>query len=306
MGVKRPVNILGQFRFDVCVSTSSDSSQDHGQDSKVLRHVGHCDTILESIQVLASHSLTTQPMCSDTFTGGPTVPVLSSPSTSSVSPGPETVWPRRLDVTRQALRKNTFTKPAVELASTSIRDSSSHLYYTHWKLFTDWLAPKDIPTQSASYHHWADYLVHMFNQNKQVNIIKVHPSSITSALRLLNHPNQLQDDTITNLAKAKAIQRPRTTQVLTKWRPNVVLKAFFKPFFTNNGSNKIPLDLLTFKTAFLVCLESAACGSDLVALSWANHYITFSSDYLGARHVSIKMFLSLCPRMLVWIPFLIL
>ena len=136
----------------------------------------------------------------------------------------------------------------------------------------------------------------MFNQNKQVNIIKVHPSSITSALRLLNPPNQLQDDTITNLAKAKAIQRPRTTQVLTKWRPNVVLKAFFKPFFTNNGSDKIPLDLLTFKTVFLVCLESAACGSDLVALSWANHYITFSSDYLGALHVSIKMVPKFMPK----------
>ena len=175
------------------------------------------------------------------------------------------------------------------MASASIRDSFSHLYNTHWKLFTDWLAPKDYPTQSASYHHWADYLVHMFNQNKQVNTIKVHPSSNTGALRLLNTLNQLQDDTITNLAKAKAIQRPRTTQVLTKWCPSVVLKAFFKPFFTNNGSDKIPLDLLAFKTAFLVSLESAARGLDLVALSWANHYITFSSDYLGARHVSIKM-----------------
>ena len=109
MGGKRPVNLLGQFRFGVCVSTSSDSSQDHEQYSKVLRHAGHCDTILESIQVLASHSPTTQPMSSDTFPGRPTVPVLSSPSTSSVSPGHETVSPSRLDVTRQALRNNTFT-----------------------------------------------------------------------------------------------------------------------------------------------------------------------------------------------------
>ena len=136
----------------------------------------------------------------------------------------------------------------------------------------------------------------MFNQNKQVNTIKIHPSSITSALRLLNPPNQLQDDTITNRAKAKAIQRPRTTQVLPKWHPSVVLKAFFKPLFTNNGSDKIPLDLFTFKTAFLVSLESAARGSDLVALSWANHNITFSSDYSGARHVSIKMVPKFMPK----------
>ena len=67
------------------------------------------------------------------------------------------------------LRNHTFTEPVVEMASASIRDSSSHLYNTHWKLFTDWLAFKDIPTQSASYHHLADYLVQLFNQNKQVN-----------------------------------------------------------------------------------------------------------------------------------------
>ena len=262
----------------------------------VLRHAGHSDSVPESIQALASHSPTTQPMSSDTFTGRPTVSVPSSPSTSSVLPGNETVWSSHFDFPLQALRNHTFTEPVVEMASASIRDSSSHLYNTHWKLFTDWLAFRDIPTQSASYHYLADHLVHMFNQNKQVNTIKVHPSSITRALRLLNPPNQLQDDTISNLAKDKAIQRPRTTQVLPKWRPSVVLKAFFKPLFTNNGSDKILLDFLTFKTAFLVSLESAARGSDLVALSWANHNITFSSDYSGARHVSIKMVPKFMPK----------
>ena len=132
----------------------------------------------------------------------------------------------------------------------------------------------------------------MCNQNKQVNTIKVHPSSITSTLRLLNPPNQLQDDTITNLARAMAIQRPRTTQVLPIWCPSVVLKAFFKPLFMNNGSDKI----LTFKTAFLVSLESAARGSELVALPRADHNITFSSDCSGACHVSIKMVPKFMPK----------
>ena len=123
----------------------------------VFRHAGHSESVPESIQALASHSPITQPTSSDTFTGHPTVSVPSSPSTSSVWPGHETVWPRHLDVTQQALRNHTFTEPVVKMASASIRDSSSYLYNTHWKLFTDWLAPKDIPTQSASYHDLADY-----------------------------------------------------------------------------------------------------------------------------------------------------
>ena len=95
-----------------------------------------------------------------------------------------------------------------------------------------------------------------------------------------------------------AVLRPRTTQVLPKYRPSVILKAFFKPLFTNNGSDKkIPLDLLTFKTAFLVSLESAAGGSELGSLSRADHNnITFSSDYSGARHVSIKMVPKFMPK----------
>ena len=95
-----------------------------------------------------------------------------------------------------------------------------------------------------------------------------------------------------------AIQRPRTTQVPPKWCPSVILKAFFMPLFTNNGSDKkIQLDLLTFKTAFLMSLESAAHGSELVALSCVEHNnITFSSDYSGARRVSIKLVPTFMPK----------
>ena len=117
--------------------TSSDGSQGPGEDSKVLRHAGHSDSIPESIQALASHSPTTQPTSSDTFTGRPTVSVPFSPSTSSVSPGHETIRPSHFDFPRKAPRTHTFTEPVVEMASASIRDSSSHLYNTHWKLFTD-------------------------------------------------------------------------------------------------------------------------------------------------------------------------
>ena len=69
------------------------------------------------------------------------------------------------------------------------------------------------------------------------------------------------------------------------------------PLFRKNGSDKkIPLDFLTFMTAFLMSLESAAHGSELVALSRVEHNITFSADYSGARHVSIKMIPKFMPK----------
>ena len=140
-------------------------------------------------------------------------------------------------------------------------------------------------------------MVHLFRQNKQVNTIKVHRSSISSALKLISPPTPIQEDTINNLLKAMAVQRPRTVNPLPKWRPSVVLNAFLEPPFAIDGSDRnISLELLTYKTAFLVSLASAARGSELVALSRADHNLNFTSDSSGARHVSIKMVPKFMPK----------
>ena len=57
--------------------------------------------------------------------------------------------------------------------------------------------------------------------------------------------------------------------------------------FTLDGSDWIiSLEFLSYKTAFLVALATGAQGSELVALSRAEHNITFSKLQSGAKHVS--------------------
>ena len=147
-----------------------------------------------------------------------------------------------------------------------------------------------------SYVTLAEYFVHLFNQNKQVNT-KVYRSAIASVLKILNPPTPLQEDTIHNLLCAMNIQRPRSQEILPEWHLSVVLKALMKPPFTVDGSDKnISLELLSYKTAFLVALATGARGSELVALSRADHNLTFSRLPSGARHVSIWLVPKYIPK----------
>ena len=75
-------------------------------------------------------------------------------------------------------------------------DPSSHVYNSQWKAFAKWANDKGIQTKDLSYCMHADYLVHLFNENKQVNTIKVHRSALASVLKMLNPQISLLEYTI--------------------------------------------------------------------------------------------------------------
>ena len=70
-----------------------------------------------------------------------------------------------------------------------------------------------------------------------------------------------------------------------------------KPPFTRDGSDRnIFLELLSYKTAFLIALTTGFRGSELVALSRAEHNIAFSQLLSGAKHVSVRMAPKVIPK----------
>ena len=86
------------------------------------------------------------------------------------------------------------------------------------------------------------------------------------------------------------ILRPREQEVLPWWHLSVFLKGLMKPPFAINGTDRhISLELLSYKTAFLVALASGACGSELAALSRASHNLEFTTLTSGVKQVSIHM-----------------
>ena len=130
-----------------------------------------------------------------------------------------------------------------------------------------------------------------------MNTIKVHRASIASVLKLLNPPTALQEDTIHNVIRRMSILCPRTQEVLPKWHLRVVLKGLMKPPFAINGSDRnLSLELLSYKTAFLIAVATGTRGSKLVALSRAPHNIEFKTLDSGVKQVSIRMVSKFIPK----------
>ena len=185
----------------------------------------------------------------------------------------------------------------MDMAANPLQDSSSNVYNSHWKAFALWANNKDILPSDLSYITLAEYLVYLFSQNKKVNTILVHKASISSVLKLLNPPTALQESTHHNVIRRMTILRPREQEVLPRWHLSVVLKGLMKSPFAINGTDRhISLELLSYKTAFLVALASGARGSELVALSRASHNLEFTTLASGVKQVSIHMIPKFIPK----------
>ena len=183
------------------------------------------------------------------------------------------------------------------MAAGPLRDSSSNVYNSQWKAFAKWVNGKGIHSKDLSYVTLAKYLVHLFAENKQVNTIKYHRSSIASVLKMLNPPTALKENTIHNIIRRMSILRPRTQEIIPRWHLSIVLKGLMKPPFIINGSDRdLPLDLLFYKTAFLVALATGARGWELIALSRAAHNLDFTTLVSGAKQVSIRTLPKFIPK----------
>ena len=119
--------------------------------------------------------------------------------------------------------------------------------------------------------------------------------SYVYVLKILYLPTPFLEDTIHNLLHAVSIQHPRSQEILPKWHLSVVVKGLMKPPVDGSDKN-ISLELLSYKTAFLVALATGARGSELVALSTADHNLTFSRLPSGAKHVSIRLVPKFVPK----------
>ena len=214
-----------------------------------------------------------------------------------ISPRSTAIGSSRVEIIRDVLKSHHFPDTVVDMAANPLRDSSSNVYNSHWKAFALWANNKGILPSDLSYITLAEYLVYLFSQNKKVNTIQVHKASISSVLKLLNPPTAIQEETLHNVIRRMTILRQREQEVLPKWNLSVVLKGLMKPPFAIHGTDKnISLELLSYKTAFLVALATGALGSELVALSRASHKLEFSTLASGAKHASIRMVPKFIPK----------
>ena len=297
MGGRRPIPIMGRLGPSICISSGSHCSQDSPENPKVPGHHGHHDSLSTSVTTVAPSAAPVEHTSQDPSHRRSTVPVCAQPPAPSIPPRSQTIGSSRVELIRDVLKRHHFPDTVVDMAADPLRDSSSNVYNSHWKAFALWANNKGIHQNDLSFITLAEYLVYLFSQNKKVNTILVHKASISSFLKLLNPPTAIQESTLHNVIRWMTILRPREQEVLPRWHLSVVLKGLMKPPFAINGTDRhISLELLSYKTAFLVALASGARGSELVVLSRASHYLEFTTLASGAKHVSIRMVPKFIPK----------
>ena len=239
LGGRRPLHILGRLRPGVRLPSSSHSPQNSPEDQRLPRHHGDSNCFTAPVSTVSPIATTTQPASAHSADQRSSLPIRTQHLTPSVSQGASPVRSGHVDIIRDFLKQHDFLDTVVDMTADPLRDSSSHVYKAQWKAFAKWTNDKGIQSRDLSYVTLAEYLVHLYAENKQVNTIKVHRASIASVLELINPPTALQEDTMHNIIRRMSLLCPRTQEVLPRWHLSVVLKGLMKPPFAINVQIRI-------------------------------------------------------------------
>ena len=237
-GGQHPLNIVGRLRTSVCLASGSHCPKDPPENQGLSGHHSDSSSIPKPVSSLASPTITTQSTASHSDDQRGSLPVRTQQETAPISQRASPVRPNRVDIIRDILKQHDFPDAVVNMAADPLHNSSSHVYNAQWKASSKWGNDKGIPSKDLSYITLAEYLVHLYLENKQVNTIKAQRATIASVLKMLNPPTVLQEETIHNIIRRMTILRPRTQEVLPRWHLSVVLKCLMKPPFTINGSDR--------------------------------------------------------------------
>jgi integrase len=148
--------------------------------------------------------------------------------------------------------------------------STRLIYDSHWKIFSQWCVENNIIPHLASVPQIADFLLHLFKEKKLTpKTIEGYRTAISSGLRFSSDTDIGKDTRLTALIHSFYQERPRPSSAAPPWDLSIVLHALASPPFEPiDDANKVSLQLLTWKTIFLVLLASGCRRGEVHALQY--------------------------------------
>lgn len=149
----------------------------------------------------------------------------------------------------QALKRKGIPENALEIAISSLTDSSIKQYTSGLKLWWEFCNTKSIAFWSFSVNHILTFLTTLFNKGHSYSSL----NTIRSALSLLISPEVGTDLRIKRYFKGIYKLRPSKPKYKVTWNPSIVLT-----YLSSLGSNRnLSLEHLTLKLAMLLALVTA-------------------------------------------------
>ena len=174
--------------------------------------------------------------------------------------------PSRVVTLKRHYRKSGFSGRAARVLSVVLRDSSSRLYQSRWKIFCGWCRGRSVAPVNASVPVVVDFLIHL-RQDKglSVSAVKGYCSALNSVLALKGQDLAASRE-ITTLLRSFARSVNPVELRPPAWDVSLVLQSL-------TGAPYEPLRtweerFLAQKTLFLLALASAKRIGELHALSY--------------------------------------
>ena len=185
--------------------------------------------------------------------------------------------PSRLEIIRESIRDREFSEYATSCISNAKRESTNKVYSLKWKKFCHWCSEREVNPVDPPIHAIADFLSYLFREEKaSVSTIKGYRSAISNTLKFSVGPTIGSDPFISDLIRNFDIQRPVTKSLTPKWNLTCVLWSLCKgPYEPLDSAS---LDLVTYKTAFLLAFATSRRRSELHALSVEEGHLRFDKQ----------------------------
>ena len=174
--------------------------------------------------------------------------------------------PSRVATLKRHYRKSGFSGRAARVLSGVLRESSSRLYQSRWKIFCGWCCGRSVAPVNASVPVVVDFLIHLHrDKGLSVSAVKGYCSALNSVLALKGRDLAASRE-ITTLLRSFARSVNPVELHPPAWDVSLVLQSLtgapYEPLRTCEER------FLAQKTLFLLALASAKRIGELHALSY--------------------------------------
>ena len=207
--------------------------------------------------------------------------------------------PSRVATLKRHYRKSGFSGRAARVLSGVLRESSSRLYQSRWKIFCGWCRGRGVAPVNATVPVVVDFLIHL-RQDKglSVSAVKGYSSALNSVLALKGRDLATSREITTLLRSFSRSVNPVELRP-PAWNVSLVLQSLtgapYEPLRTCEER------FLAQKMLFLLALASAKCIGELHALSYR---VSHTRDWGGVRF-PLLLSLVLWPRLSIPLPLLL-
>ena len=192
-------------------------------------------------------------------------------------------------IIRQSLVDKGFSAEAADIAANFRRKSTVAMYSGRLRIYAKWCSDRAIPPTSATVGQVADFLLHLFNEGRQLASIKGYRSAIAAVHTGFTDGSSVSVSAdLMKLVRGLFLRRPTVRTLTPSWNIQVVLEKLAKEPF--EPLHRASLKHLTLKTIFLLAAASVRRRSALHALSVKQGHIRFEND--GVRLVPDPAFLA--------------